>query len=414
VGVVFIHASDATERSAKLLGRMRPNSGLSLKDLNNLGDELYALMQTAEGATVANIAQQPTLMRLLVAYDEARSGSAHPPSPAAITAALRGLIEQATYPLTARQGATIDEGKAARIYLALEPDSTALLKKDRRTQAVSYIPYENEQSAAKDRPTRPSYERRLLRKVAHNLIEREFDHMRHLVQARRSSTQIERREPLPHAAIYHAHEGAGLLLFALMRFAWRTIGNVITTPSEVASFDTAELTLPIVGCLFLAVEHVPSVELAPHNALIERLSARDALGHICAALPFDEDEVRCLAAIYATGREHSYDVTSNGGALRDHVAITDWISANTFVQELDRVAPLLRSWSQWLACGCSKGHQHGCAVGVAILGLSRYITTLQIAWSQLQIALLNPSLSDLDGWVDRRRNYYKLGLTLDT
>jgi hypothetical protein len=413
MGDRFVHVADATEGSAKLLGRMRPNPGLSLKDLKKLGDELYALMQTAEGATVANIAQQPTLMRLLVANDEARSGRSYPPSPAAIAGALRGLIEQATYPLTARQGATIDEGKAARIYLALEPDSTALLRKDRRTQAVLCIPYENEQSAAKDRPNRPSYERRLLRKVAENLIEREFDHMGHLAHTRRSATRVDRWAPLPHAAIYHAHEGAGLLIFALTRLAWKTIGNVISTPPEIAIFDTAELTLPIVGCLFLAVEYVSSVELVPHHALIERLSARDALGHICAALPFEEDEVRYLATVYAAGRERTYDITSHKGALRDHVEITEWICANTFVDDRDRSALLLKSWSQWLDCACSSPHQQGCAVGVAILGLSRYIRTLQIAWGRLQAALISPSLSDLDGWVDGRRSYYNLGLALD-
>jgi hypothetical protein len=432
---------------------MWPNPGLSLKELAELGNELYALMQAAEGATAVNIAEQPTLMRLRVAYDQARSEGSTRPSRAAIAVALRGLIEAVTYPLSSFDGASIDEGKAARIYLALEPDSGALLVKDRRKMAESYIPYEKLRSAARDRPGVPRYERRLLNRVADNLVEREFDHLDGL--ARLQLSRADSWSPQPHATIYKTRHSAFALLGRLLVIQGRKsmygiFAEILNTESLQAelfppgtehgskyptrmvnyteklsneSYYQRVASLLTLGRLFLTVDYVVSDTLVEDQAEISRLSPRGALVNLWTAIPLDSQDVAYLTSVYVEGREQN-GYTSSRSVLdapdpydiaerQEDSAAIEWVVFEYPKAEWNTLEKLMQTWTPWVICDCSDLlHNEGCQVATAILTLLRYIENLDTAWERLQAAITSPSPKGFAGWQDGRRLYHDLGFTL--
>jgi hypothetical protein len=409
MGVVFIHASDATEGYAKLLGRMRPNR-VDFPRRAALTAELCALMKV--GASIDNIAEKPALMALHVAKGKAQGVAMVPPSKVAIARAVQDLIVHASESVWS-PNVDDDYGMAARIYLGVEPGTKGLLLADRRERAAVYSTYKVA-SARKSRTDTPSHEERLMEAIAERLIVLESDHLDDLATTRYPLRQSNRWSLRPHAAIYRAYESAALLELALVRFVQKPFLDVITTPAEIAFFDTPEVTLPMVGRIFLYCDHVPLGQRVNHHALIERLPARDALGYFAAMLPFEQTEIDYLSRAYALGREHTYDISSAKHEPDDHIKIVEWVCANVFAIEQDQTEPLLTTWSQWLACGCTiSSHSRSCRLGIATLSLSRYQRTLEDAWVKLARALSSPP-AGFSEWEDGQRIYYHLGLALAT
>lgn len=394
------------------MGRMQP-SRVDFPRRAALTAELCALMETAGGATIDNIAEKPTLMGLHVAQGKAQDVAMAPPSTLAIAQATQNLIVHASESVRSSNVGD-DYGTAARIYLALEQGTKGLLLSERRKRAEPYTNYEVS-SARKSRPGTPSLEERIMEAIAERLVVLEFNYLDHLAKTRFTVRQSDSWSLRPHAAIYRAYESAALLELALVRFALKPFMDVGTTPPEIAFFDTPEVTLPMIGRIFLFSDVVPVGQRVHHHALIERLPARDALGYFCAMLPYGQAEIDYLMKAYALGRERTYDVSSAKRELDDHIKIVEWVCTNVFASEQDKTEPLLTTWSQWLACGCAtSSHSPSCRLGIATLSLSRYQQTLEDAWVNLTRALSSPSPSGLSEWEDGQRIYYNLGLALDT
>lgn len=412
MGVVFIHVGDATEGYAKLLGRMQP-SRVDFPRRAALTVELCALMEATGGATIDDIAEKPALMGLHVAQGKAQGVAMVSPSKVAIARAAQDLIIHASKSVRSSNVGD-DYGMAARIYLGLEPGTKGLLLSERRKRAEPYTNY-LVATARKPRPDKPNLEERIMEAIAERLIVLESDHLDHLATTRHPLRQSSRLSLRPHAAIYRAYESAALLELALVRVALKPFMDVRTTPPEIAFFDTPEVTLPMVGRIFLYSDVVPLGQRVNHHALIERLPARDALGYFSAMLPFEQTEIDYLVRAYALGREHTYDISSAKHELDDHIKIVEWVCTNVFAIEQDKTEPLLTTWSQWLACGCTiSSHSPSCRLGIATLSLSRYQQTLEDAWVKLSRALSSPSPAGLGEWEDGQRIYYNLGLALDT
>jgi hypothetical protein len=450
VGDVFIHVGDATEGSAKLLGRMPPNPGLSLKELGKLGNELYALMLMSDGgATAVHIAQQPTLMRLRIAYDEARSRTTARPPDSAIAQALRGLIEAATYPLSSTQGGNNDEGKAARIYLALEPDSTALLLKDRRKQAEPYIPDTLRSAAKRHGPNDTSYEKRLMEGVGSQLIEREFDHLDQL--ARSQLLLADNWAPQPHAMIYRTYRSAFTLLASLYTITGRKVvygmveRTLLAERDQVPLFTDTEhgaifhenmvkyrdklvdenyylrfMSLIFLGRLFLTAEFVSPAGEPDGNA--RSSSAREILNDICALLPLDPNQICYLTSVYVDGQARCgykpyLSATSSlfemMNEMGEDLAIARWIYREYTQDQWEPLEQIIyNTWTPWVLCDCWKLMEHSddCAVGRVISLFDRYQRSLEDAWGRLQEAMNSPTIGGFAGWHDGQRLYHDLGL----
>ncbi|HEY2142380.1 MAG TPA: hypothetical protein VGG98_10020 [Solirubrobacteraceae bacterium] len=421
---------------------MQPNPGLDLKGLTKLGEELYALMQTAEGATAANIAKQPTLMGLRIAYDEARSSGSARPSQVAIAQVLRDLLKQMTYLLSSIQGGNNDEGVAARIYLALEPDSEALLLKDRRKQAEVYIPYTLRSAAKRHGPERTSFEKRLMQSVAGHLIDREFAHLDEL--ARSHLVRADAWAPQPHAGIFNTYQSLESMVILLgsvqasNRFfciVAKILNNNATqteplppgteqgpeyfakAPERIMEkiYFMLAATVLTTGRLFLTADFVQASQLVEGQAEISRLSPREALVNLCTAIPVSMEDVEYLSSVYVDGREkcdYKPDVDPSISAVREPAEVIRWVFHQYSTAEWARVQELIEIWSSWANCDCrATRHIPGCRVAVAVHTLERYMETLEDAWQRLLAALTSPTLHGFAGWQDGRRLYHDLGLT---
>jgi hypothetical protein len=392
-------------------------------------------------------------MRLRVAYDEARSGTAARPSNSAIAQALRELIEAATYTLSSTQGGNNDEGKAARIYLALEPDSTALLLKDRRQQAEPYIPGKLRSAARRHGPNDTSYEKRLMERVADQLIKREFDHLDRI--ARSQLLSADSWAPQPHATIYKTYRSAFTLLAWLYAITGRKVvygmveRTLLAERDQVPLFTDVEygaifhenivkyrdkladenyylrfMSLIFLGRLFLTAEFVSSAVEPDGNAQPSDLSARETLTNICALLPLDPDQIRYLASVYIDaqarcGYEPYLSATSPLFEMMnetgEELAIARWIYREYTQDQWEPLEQIIyNTWTPWVLCDCWELMEHSddCAVGKIIRLFDCYRRSLEDAWGKLQRAMQSPAISGFAGWHDGRRLYHDLGLRL--
>jgi hypothetical protein len=146
---------------------------------SELGEELYVLMLKAHGATAAAIQRMPRLMSL----NYVRAGVPELETPEAIEEAMavnaRKVLTEATEDLAKPPDERepideVDNGAAARVYLAIEPGTETLLLKDRRERATIYTG-KPVRVMAHAQEGRRSHEYNLMASLAGRLIDREIE-----------------------------------------------------------------------------------------------------------------------------------------------------------------------------------------------------------------------------------------------
>jgi hypothetical protein len=150
---------------------------------DQLGCELYDLMQEPYGATPAAIQAKAGLMSLAYIRDEAPHLEDGEVQEEAVAVTARSFIEQATYALdediSEREHTEADRGAAARCLLGLHPATVSMNLADRRKRAAEYL-VKKVRTMTKPRKDRggESHEMRLMKNLALQLQEREFDFLR--------------------------------------------------------------------------------------------------------------------------------------------------------------------------------------------------------------------------------------------
>jgi hypothetical protein len=420
------------KRLGPKLGQMRPN--LSIDELPKLGEELFALMQSRRGATVANIAAQPALMRLLVAHHEARSGEFGDPSDLVVAHAVRRLVLAATRDIASRYPGD-DYGMAARVWLALERGTEGLSLADRRKRAKAYTNQEV-RSAAKIRKARPSLEQDIMEQVADKLIDREVAHLDYLVHTRLPAAENDANTLRPHAAIYRARTAVEFLWSRLETTQYRRNlycsalaangpDGDLTKLHEQSYSQSLDYGLCEMGRLFLAVDYATADTIVTDP---ENLVPREVIENLWLAQPLAFDEVSFLARAYAEGerqRQPSYGPwfpipdgfdPKEASAYREHRMVVRWVIERLLETDREKILAIRRTWEKWTECDCEhhedgmRVHKPDCTIPVAIKSLQFYQQCLDAAWQLLQEALMSPSPASFTGWENGPRVYYELGL----
>lgn len=335
-----------------------------------LGDELYDLMQGSDGASVDAIQRKPRLMSLSCVRSGSPAVDAPHPTAEAIALRAREVVKEATDDLVKPppEREPVDEtdlGAAARCFLALEPGTEALGLKDRRREAALYTDKSIRAMAkTQARPYRPSHERKLMGALAAKLREREFDFLEQRGNVARPSANTPGGGPWLQVV-----QGVWDIAHRLSASLHICFGFFQPAPSGeyIADVDSLMLFRNLLSLINWPDDTTyVRFDLMPHQP--PKMLPHQTIANLHKAAPFDSDTIRRLSHTEIGFPESPY------------------------------ADELLVLWRRWLdSCQCSRTQPDSpCKVHRFRSALDSYIEHLDQCWTELRDPYREPGSYGID------------------